>query len=247
MATALIRTSTPGIYKRGAHYAVVLRDANGKQFKRTARTLAEARALKSSLAADVARGELQTESRIGFRDYADSWLETFAGRSADGIREHSLVEYRRVLELHAIPFFGNRPLCELRLPDIKRYAAHIAKRGISANTVRLYVGPVRVMLATAVEDGLLRSNPATDFRNVYGTRKRIDERTRALSDDELTKLIAEIPEEYQLVVRFLAESGLRIGEATELRWHDFDFDAREVSVERRYYENTVDAPKSRNG
>jgi hypothetical protein len=33
-------TATPGIYRRGGRYVVVLRDRSGRQFKRSARTLA---------------------------------------------------------------------------------------------------------------------------------------------------------------------------------------------------------------
>ena len=53
----LVKTSTPGIYKRGGRYVVVYRDPEGKQRKRAARTLAEARELKATLTADVKRGE----------------------------------------------------------------------------------------------------------------------------------------------------------------------------------------------
>ena len=63
MSAPLVKTATPGIYKRGSRYVVVFRDAYGKQRKRSARTLAEARDLKSTLTADVARGEYRTVSK----------------------------------------------------------------------------------------------------------------------------------------------------------------------------------------
>jgi hypothetical protein len=48
MAAKLERTATPGIYKRGGRYCVVFRDPYGRQRKRAARTLAEARELKAT-------------------------------------------------------------------------------------------------------------------------------------------------------------------------------------------------------
>ena len=59
----LVKTSTPGIYKRGSRYVVIFRDPHGRQRKRTARTLAEARDLKAALTADVKRGEYRALSR----------------------------------------------------------------------------------------------------------------------------------------------------------------------------------------
>ncbi len=53
----LVKTKTPGIYKRGDRYVVVHRDPRGKQRKRFASTMAHARDLKASLTADVRRGE----------------------------------------------------------------------------------------------------------------------------------------------------------------------------------------------
>jgi hypothetical protein len=48
--------------------------------------------------------------------------------------------------------------------DVKRYATAVGARGVSANTVRLALAPVKALLATAVEDGLIRSNPAAAER-----------------------------------------------------------------------------------
>lgn len=53
--------------------------------------------------------------------------------------------------------------------------------------------------------------------------------------------------EWRLLVRFLAETGLRIGELIALLWSDVDLDARRVRVERRMPEGTIDLPKSHYG
>src|SRR4051794_34230041 len=93
-ARRLVRTSTPGVYKRGGRYVVVYNDPQGKQRKRAARTLAEARALKAQLTADVQRGEYRAQHRVTFAEYAAQWLATYCGRSGRGIRASTMVEYR---------------------------------------------------------------------------------------------------------------------------------------------------------
>jgi integrase len=47
--------------------------------------------------------------------------------------------------------------------------------------------------------------------------------------------------------RFLADTGLRVGEAIELRWKDVDLGRRIVRVRRRYYRGRVGPPKSKYG
>src|SRR5919201_454463 len=70
----LVRTSVPGVYKRGNRYVVRYRDPRGKERKRFARTLAEARDLKATLTADVKRGEYRALSRVSFAEYAPTWI-----------------------------------------------------------------------------------------------------------------------------------------------------------------------------
>ena len=61
----LVKTATPGIYKRGNRYVVRLRGPDGRHRKHAARTLAEARDLKATLTADVRRGEYRQHSLAG--------------------------------------------------------------------------------------------------------------------------------------------------------------------------------------
>jgi integrase len=70
---------------------------------------------------------------------------------------------------------------------------------------------------------------------------------KALSGAELSALIEATPERWRLLVRFVAATGLRIGEVVALRWEHMDLDRSRVLVRERRYRETVDAPKSRYG
>jgi len=248
MAAPLVRTSTPGVYRRGTRYVVVFRDTAGRQRRRSAATLAEARLLKSSLAADVARGEYRESSRARFEDYARDWVRTYEGRTSRGIRAETVREYERDLQLHVLPVLGHRRLSEIEQRDLKALARHLSDKGLSPATVRIVMAPVRALFATAVEEGLLRTNPATGLRLGGGT-KRADpaEKRRALDEGQLARLIEETPKRWRLLVRFLAQTGLRVGEVIALRWEDVDLGTRRVSVRRRLYRGRLDAPKSSYG
>ncbi|HEX3805166.1 MAG TPA: tyrosine-type recombinase/integrase, partial [Gaiellaceae bacterium] len=58
-------------------------------------------------------------------------------------------------------------------------------------------------------------------------------------------LLAATPEPWRLFFEFLAETGLRIGEAIEVRWGDVDLGQRWLSVDRRLYLGRVAKPKGR--
>src|SRR5437763_774618 len=160
----LVKTGTPGVYRRGSRYVVVFTDAAGKQRKRAARTLAEARAVRAELVADVQRGEYRPQSRVRFDEYARTWLDTYGGRTArGGLRTTTRREYERYAR-QAAAYFGRRYVGAIEPRDVRQYAVHLLAQGLARNSVRNAVGALRVLLATAVDDGLLRVNPAAGLR-----------------------------------------------------------------------------------
>jgi len=140
------------------------------------------------------------------------------------------------------------PLAAVQPADIKRFARHVADRGVSASTVRLALAPVKAMLADAFEAGDIRTNPAAGVRlALNGTGAQEDKHAKALTEEEFGRLLAQIPEEWRLFFELLAQTGLRIGEAIALHFGDVDFDRRRVQVRHRYYRGGFASPKSRYG
>ena len=212
----LIKTSTPGVYRRGNRYVVVFRDPTGRQHKQAARTLAEARELKASLTTDVNRGEYRTASKATFADHWSQWIDNYSGRTTRGFRESTRAEYRRDLEKEALPFFGRMKLAEIEPQHVKRWLTTLADRGLSASTIRSILAPLRAMLADASEDGLIRHNPAAGVR-VPSSARNAEPKMKALTMEEVEKLRSVIRVESDLLlVDFLLVTGLRISEAIAL-------------------------------
>jgi integrase len=254
----LVKTKERGIYKRGGRYVVVYRDPNGRQRKRFAKTLGQARDEKAKLRADVARGEYRESSRVTFVEYATDWLTTYRGRTSRGFSESTREDYQGALDREAIPFFGRRRLVEIEPRTLKSFLAYLEEaqpnrdehprvEGLSIASVRKTIAPVRALLATAVEEGLLRSNPAAGLRIARPLDDAGDvdetEEVKALTEDELRLLLGNLPDTWRPFFEFLAHTGLRIGEAIELRWRDVD--GEWLHVRRRFSRGTVAKPKGR--
>ena len=132
-------------------------------------------------------------------------------------------------------------LAEIEPRDVKAFAVGLADRGLAPNTVRLAVAPLRALLATAVEEGLIRHNPAIGLR-LPTRRADVDERgaaeeqVKALTEDELRALLAAVRDDWRPFVAFVAATGLRISEAIAVRWGDVDLGARRLTVRRRLEE-----------
>jgi integrase len=121
---------------------------------------------------------------------------------------------------------------------------------LSRDRVRLALAPVRAMLATARDDGLIPTNPAAGIRVIAyqeTSEAASAKRAKAWTPDEFALLLGKLPPTERLFCAFLAETGLRIGEAVELRWRDLDLGTRRLRVERSFYRGRVGGPKTRHG
>jgi len=244
----LVATSVPGVFRRGGRYVVRYRDPQGRQRQRAAKTLTEARALKAQLASDIVRGEYRPASTITFGAYAVSWIATYQGRTSRGIRVETVEDYAAELHRRAVPHFGRRRLADITPRDIRDYAAALSATGLRPASVRQAIAPVRALLATAFEDGEIRTNPAAGVR-IAGVLRDDDEHLppKALTEGELQALLEAVAPQWRPFVEFVAHTGMRIGEAIAVRWSDVNLDTRRVHVRRRWFRGRFGPPKSAYG
>lgn len=244
-APGMERTKYPGIYRRGPSYVVVWRH-RGRQHKQAYPTLAQARAAKGARQA----GETEPQDRLTFAAYAKEWITTYTGRTGRGLSDSTRADYERSLRLYAIPVLGHLRLSELSPRDIRGLVRELEDRGQRPGSVRKNIAPVRAMLATAVEDGLITGNPCAVIR-IASRRPDVPdepERRRALTRLELQALLQAADPQWRLFLEFLAHSGLRIGEAAALTWEDLELTgAARLHVRRQIYRGVTKPPKSRYG
>jgi integrase len=256
MAAPMEKTRYPGIYKRGSRYVVVVR-VGGKQVKRSARTLDEARRLKASMTTDRDRGEFQAQTRITVHDFAREWVERYQGTGRRGFRENTRTEYRRLLDAYALRFFSERKrLTEVTPRDIAQFVAWLADekaqgKRLSDSSIANAAVPLRAMFATAVREGLLRHNPASNLALPHRPKveEEEDEEVRPLSRQQLADLFALVNPRHRLLFEVLASCGLRISEAIGLRWRDLHLDGStpHLKVRRAIVKKRVEPPKTRHG
>jgi integrase len=294
MAAKLVKTRTPGIFKRGGRYVFIYR-VDGRQKWESARTLEEARRKKSEREADIDRGEFEEHSRVTFHEYAREWVKRYQGRGRRGFRENTRDEYERLLNQYVLAHFSERvKLTEITPVRVAGFIAWLcdadkqghraaedrrrlkaAKLGVPAgglplsendehgkplpitplelgdSTVKNIVAPLRACLATAVKEGLIRSNPAREAELPHRpvVEAPAEEEIKAMSREELDTLLALLPDRWQLFFRFLASTGLRISEAIALQWRHLHLDGSRphVKVRQGLVRGRLAPPKSKHG
>ena len=258
------KTRTPGIYKRGGRYVFSYR-VEGKQHWESARTLDEARRKRSARSTDIGRGEFEERSRVLLRNYATEWVERYLGRGRGGFREGTRDEYRRQLKQYVLPYFNGAKLTEVTPSRVAAFVGWLCEQTkpapseddkerrvpLSDATVRNIMAPLRACLSSAVREGLIRSNPArdADLPHRPTAEESEEEQVKAMTTQEVSTLLALIPERHRLLFRVLAGTGLRISEAVALQWRHLQLDgsAPHVKVRRALVKGRMGPPKSRHG
>ena len=224
----------PGVYKRGNRY-VVKYGYRGTERKKSLRTLTEAVAFKAKAAA----GEARPTSAISFKKYATEWATAYTGRTANGLSDGTRESYADAITRVAIPYFGTLRLDHIDAPKLRAYIAHLAAlrkrdgkgnlyddgRTISPDTVRRYYAPVRALLATAYDDGLLPANPAQGVRVIVRDDRLTQPKRKHLTADETLRLLEAIPSEHADLTYLLATTAARISEALTVRYGGMGQDA----------------------
>jgi integrase len=177
----------------------------------------------------LSQGEKQTST---FDEYSKGWLKRYAELEC---KPSTVRSYEQLLRVHVTPRFGHRQLAHIRREEIKGFlvelsqATHVVDDIIvprfSRNTLRLIVCALRCVLAAAVEDGIIESNPASRIGKFARTEKPARQAS-AMTRTEAEKFLAVVerlsPEWHPFFLAAL-RSGLRKGELIALKWGDIQF------------------------
>jgi integrase len=256
MAAPLIKTETPGIYKRGSRYVFRYRDATGRQRWESTRTLKEARERKRKREVAADSGE-QAETKATLHEYAREWINTYTGRTGRGFREETRKEYRRQLDSYLLRHFDERVLLKEVTPKrLQGFVAWLEReqpRRLSDATVQRIMAPVKAMFATAYELEDLRRNPAAllrlSNRDEANVRDDEDENARAMSRAQLDTFLANVDSGWRTFFWLLAATGLRYSEVIALQWRHVQLTGSNphLEVRQRIVRGGLGAPKSRYG
>lgn len=158
-------------------------------------------------------------------EYAERYIA-----SKSGVEGKTLDHYRLYLRVSINPVMGELPIDAVLPERIATWINSQVDERYAAKTVKNRHGFLSAMFQSAVNDGLIAKNPCARTRLPSSEQREMV----FLSPAEFETLYSCIPEFWRPLVRFLAATGCRFGEATALRPADFDLDARTVRISRAW-------------
>ena len=147
-----------------------------------------------------------------------------------GLKNNTFENYKYMYETFVAPTFGKERVNRIKKSDVKRFYNNLADvRGLKASTIDSVHTVLHQVFEMAVEDSYIRVNPSDNTLNelkrshLYKTEKR-----RGLTVQEQELLLSFLKKakynHWYPVFAVLVGTGMRVGEATGLRWQDIDLE-----------------------
>jgi integrase len=150
------------------------------------------------------------------------------------VRESSRRTDEGRLRTHIIPTFGAQPLRAITPIGVRTWVAGLSERR-APKTVRNCHGLLSKILADAVSEGLIGSNPCLGTPMPAASESI----ARFLSPAEIEALVTATPSHYKPLVVTAVSTGMRWGELAGLRPVDVDLERRQLQVAQTSQRSTA--------
>lgn len=176
------------------------------------------------------------DARITLAVLAKDWLRAHKG----SVKPSTYRPDESAWRIRVEPRWGSRTIGSIRTSEVQAWVSEMVGDWSSTTVLRAH-GVLAAILDTAVADRRIRVNPARGVK----LPKKVQRGYPYLSLDQVELLARE--SKYPDLVRFLAYTGLRWGEAAALRVGSIDISRRRLTVDRNAvpvpYKMIVGTPK----
>lgn len=244
--------------RKDGTYQYRWRTSDHKRHSVYAPTLEELREKEQKILRDKSDGIRTDAQKVVLNDVYELWVQL-----KKGLKDNTFQNYKYMYEQFVRDDIGKQKVATLKRSDIRRYYNRlIDERALKIATVDNVHTVLHQVLDIAVEDGYLRNNISDDaLKELKQARSLFTEKRKALTIAEQNIFLDYLAnnnmyKHWYPIFALMLGSGLRVGEATGLRWEDIDFENNIISVNHTlvYYNHAengcyfgVNTPKTRAG
>jgi len=213
-------------------YQVRFRDGTGRERSKTFAKKAHADRFRRDVEYEMDRGDW-VDPKAGQVTLAD-WIDD-AWELAAPVRPRTASDRQSRMVKHVLPVFGHMPLTKIDRAAVQRWVNSLTADGYAPATVKKIYETLSAVLRTAVNYELLVRSPCDKV-----TLPPIGHiEMRFLVPDEVNLLAKTITPHFELLIRFSAETGLRIGELAGLQGGDYQPAHHTIDVKRQLLKDTT--------
>ena len=167
------------------------------------------------------------------------------------------VSYVRAWENRVKDEIGNIKVVQLLPSHIKAYYAKLSKAGYAYSTIKYIHNLLYPALEMAVDDDIIRKNPAKFSISDYGRQAEERIALTVLQQEKMLEFVKnnQVYNTYYPMLRIMLGTGVRCGELIGLTWEDVDVRTKAVSIDHQLiykdlgdgYKFHISTPKTDSG
>ena len=265
MAVERRKDNKKRVLKEGEHqrangnYEFKWRDNRGKRHSIYAKTLEELRNKELDVLRDTLDGIRADKKDLTINELYSLWIQL-----KRGLKDNTLQNYKYMYTQFVEYDFGQTKIVDLKRTDVRAFYNYLVdEQHLKPATVDCIHTVLHQVLELGVEDDYLRYNPSDNAlkelkkaHNNYSMKKR----ALTVSEQELFESFLRKQGQYHKwypIFTTLLWTGMRVGEATGLRWSDIDLEEETISVNHTlvYYNRSgkgrcdfaINTPKTKAG
>lgn len=230
-----VRLRTGEVQRKTGSYMYRWTDKLGKRNTIYAATLEDLREQEEQILVDQHDGIKANIKNVTVNDVYELWCQL-----KRGIKDSTMKNYIYMYELFVKPTFGKKKLVQVKKSDVRRfYNQLIDDKVLKPSTVDVIHNIVHQVFQIAVDDDMIRSNPAANMlREIKMAHGSEIEKRKALTleqEELFLGYLARTPkyQHWYPVFYIMANTGMRVGEITGLRWCDVDMENGIISVNHK--------------
>ena len=205
----------------------------GKTYSVYAKSLDELRDKESEICVMKGANQARFDNRTTtLNDVFFLWKEL-----KRGLRPNTLNNYCYMYQQYVQESLGRQYIASIKKSDVKRFFNHLAdERRLKEGTIEVVQNVLHQVFQIAVDDEWIEKNPSDHAVKELKRSHQMDSKKRqALSKAEQELLLSFLSQNtpnarWYPITAVLLGTGMRVGEATGLRWCDIDFEEGMINV-----------------
>lgn len=169
---------------------------------------------------------------ISFSQLAADWLVNVKS----GVKESTYTRYYRNVYSYLVPFFKEQKICDIENRTVNRFKDKLlinggrCGKGLSEKTVTDILSVLKLIISYAAVEGYPVMNTCL-IRNPRQKKKDISVICKKQLD-RLEEILLMSGDNISLGILLTLHTGIRNGELCGLRWEDFNFHTKTLSIKR---------------
>lgn len=227
-----VRLKTGETEKPNGGYEYRWTSADGKRHSIYAPTLEQLREMEVQTIVDKHDGIKADVKALTVNDCFKLWKEL-----KRGVKDSTFQNYVYMYEMFVMPTFGKKRVVQVQRSDIKRfYNGLVDEKVLKISTVDNIHNVLHQVFQVAVDDNYIRQNPTDrmlkELRVAHGHEVEKRKALTLAQQDLFFNYMKNTPQyrHWYPVFYIMANTGMRVGELTGLRWQDVDMENGMISV-----------------